>query len=217
MFKRSKYTYPAKSTKMKQALFFQRQAFIVAMMVCNSWSLVWAHESRAHIHGRAALEIAIDGAEVQINLNSPQDTVLGFERAPRNEKERQAVKAMALKLNRPDSLFVFTPGAQCRVASVNLRSPVLSADLLAPASDSGKSVDGITTKDGGAVKTVPRGTHAELEATWHFHCAVPQALQGLEVRLFELFPDLQRLDAFIAGPKGQSSAKLSPEATRLKW
>ncbi|MBA2659061.1 MAG: DUF2796 domain-containing protein [Nitrosospira sp.] len=92
MFKRSKYTYPAKSTKMKQALFFQRQAFIVAMMVCNSWSLVWAHESRAHIHGRAAVEIAIDGAEVQINLNSPQDTVLGFERAPEMKRNARLSK-----------------------------------------------------------------------------------------------------------------------------
>ena len=202
---------------MKQALFFQRQAFIAAMMVCNSWSLVWAHESGAHTHGRAALEIAIDGAAVQINLNSPLDTLLGFERAPRNEKERQAVKAMALKFNQPGSLFVVTPAAQCRVTSVNLASPVLPPDLLAPASDSGKSIDGTTTKDGGVVKTVLTGTHAELEATWHFHCAVPQALQGLEVRLFQLFPGLQRLDAVVAGPKGQSSAKLTPDATRLKW
>jgi len=202
---------------MKQALFFQRQAVIAAMMVCNSGSLVWAHEPGAHIHGRAALEIAIDGAAVQINLNSPLNNLLGFERAPENEKERQAVKAMALKFNQADSLFVFTPAAQCRAASVNLTSPVLSPDLLAPASDSGKSADGNTGKNGGTVKTVPAGTHAELEATWHFQCAVPQALQGLKVRLFQLFPGLQRLDAAVAGPKGQSSAKLSPESTRLKW
>jgi hypothetical protein len=202
---------------MKQVLSFLRQAFIATMTVCSSGSLVWADEPGAHVHGRAALEIAIDGAAVQINLNSPLDTVLGFERAPRNEKERQAVKAMALKFNQGDSLFVFTPAAQCRVASVNLTSPVLSPDLLTPASDSGKSMDGNTTKDGGAVKTAPADTHAELEATWHFQCAVPQALQGLDVRLFQLFPGLQRLDTAVAGPKGQSSAKLSPEATRLKW
>jgi Protein of unknown function (DUF2796) len=184
------------------------------MMVWSSGSLVWAHEPGTHIHGRAVLEIAIDGAAVQINLNSPLDNLLGFERAPRNEKERRAVKAMALKFNQPDSLFVFTPAAQCRVASINLASPVLAPDLLAPASDSGKSGDEDTAKNGGTIKT---STHAELEATWHFRCTVPQALQGLDVRLFQLFSGLQRLDAAVAGPKGQTSAKLSPESTRLKW
>ena len=59
--------------------------------------------------------------------------------------------------------------------------------------------------------------HAELEATWRFRCAQPQALQGVDVRLFQMFPGLRRLDAAVAGPKGQSSSKLSPESTRLKW
>ena len=200
---------------------FPGQAMLAAIIV--SGLPVWAHEPGAHVHGRAALEIAIDGAAVQVNLNSPLDNLVGFEHAPRNEKERQAVKAMASKFNQADSLFIFTTGAQCRVESIHLASSVFSPDLLTGAADSGKSVDKNTGKNSGASETSPSASsaaadgHAELEATWQFQCAKPQALQGVDVRLFQLFPGLRRLDAAVAGPKGQSSAKLSPESTRLKW
>lgn len=205
---------------MRRIQRFPGQAMLAAIIIFESALPVWAHEPGAHVHGRAALEIAIDGATVQVNLNSPLDNLLRFEHAPRNEKERQAVKAMASKFNRADSLFIFTPAAQCRVESTDLASPVLSPDLLAPASDSGKSADKNTGKNGGPSGTAPSTAadmHAELEATWQFQCAQPQALRGVDVRLFQMFPGLRRLDAAVAGPKGQSSAKLSPESSRLKW
>ena len=47
--------------------------------------------------------------------------------------------------------------------------------------------------------------HAELEAAWIFRCAVPQALQGLDVRLFHAFPGLRRLDVAIVGLKGSQA------------
>lgn len=208
--------------KMKQVFHFPGQAILAAVIVVESAFPVWAHEPGAHVHGRAALEIAIDGAMVQINLNSPLDNLLRFEHAPRNEKERQTVKAMASKFNQADSFFIFTPAARCRVESTHLASPVLSPDLLATASQAGKSADKNAGKNSGASETSPSASsatdgHAELEATWQYQCAKPQALQGVEVRLFQMFPRLQRLDAAVAGPKGQSSAKLSPESPRLKW
>lgn len=194
---------------MKRVFWFMGSAMLVALISLESVSLAKAHELSAHVHGLAILEIAVDGATVQINLDSPLDNLLGFERAPGNEKERQAVKAMALKFHQIDTLFVFTPAAQCRLESTRLESSVLTPDLLLPVLGSGKS--------GAAPPTDSADMHAGLEATWHFQCAVPQALQGLEVRLFQVFPGIKRIDAAVAGPKGQSSTKLSPKFTRLKW
>ena len=194
---------------MKQILRFMGSAVMAAMLSLGAMPLATAHEPGAHVHGLATLEVAIDGAAVQISLDSPLDNLLGFERAPRNEKERQSVKAMALKLHQADTLFVFTPAAQCRLESARLESAVLAPALLAPASDFVQSSD--------TAKADSSDVHAELAATWHFQCAVPQALQGIDVRLFQQFSGLKRIDAAVAGPKGQSSAKLSPKSTRLKW
>ena len=177
---------------------------------------------------------------VQINLNSPLDNLLGFERAPRNEKERQTVRTVASKLHQADNLFIFTPAAQCRLGAVRLESPLLPSELLMPRSSSGsdKSKGAKYDKDdkSSASSPLPRGStssasmpsvtapvgehtedHAELEATWNFRCAAPQALHDIDVRLFDIFPGLRRLDTMIVGPRGQSGAKLSPASTRLKW
>jgi hypothetical protein len=199
---------------------------IVAAMTMELALPARAHEPGAHVHGAGTLEIAIDGAMVQINLYSPLDNLLGFEHAPGNEKERQAARAMALRLHQGGTLFILTPEARCRLETTRLESPVLAPGLLMAVSDSGKSSDKGDGRNGDASKAAPSvsaalppstGMHGEIEAAWQFRCALPQALQGLDVRLFPAFPGLRRLDAAVAGPKGQSSAKLSPESTRLKW
>ena len=193
---------------MKQLLRFRGLGMAV-MLSLGVMPLAGAHQPGTHVHGLATLEVAVDGAAVQISLDSPLDNLLGFERAPRNEKERQAVSAMALKLHQAATLFVFTPAAQCRLESAELESAVLAPGLLASAAGSGKGSD--------TAKADSADVHAELAATWHFQCAVPQALQGVEVRLFQQFSGLKRIDAAVVGPKGQSSAKLSPKSPRLKW
>jgi hypothetical protein len=37
------------------------------------------------------------------------------------------------------------------------------------------------------------------------------------VGLFQHFPKLRRLDVQVAGPRGQSAARLSPQQKRLAW
>ncbi|MBA4141843.1 MAG: DUF2796 domain-containing protein [Nitrosospira sp.] len=212
--------------KMGRAWYFQGQAVAAMAAAYGLGSPVWAHGLGAHIHGVAHLEIAIDDATVQINLITPLDNLVGFEHAPRNEKQRQAVKTMAFKFHRTDSLFIFTPGAQCRLESTELESPVLPPDLLIPSAEVAGSADKVVGggvagntrgMNGGTLQAAPSDAHGELEATWQFHCAQPQALQGVDVKLFQIFPGVKRLDAAVAGPKTQASARLSPESSRLKW
>ncbi len=138
---------------MKQLLRFMGSVVLIAMISLGVMPMAKAYEPSAHVHGIATLEIAIDGAAVQINLDSPLDSLLGFERAPRNEKERQSVKAMVLRLHQADTLFIFTPAAQCRLESTKLESAVLAPALLAPAADSGKSGDTVKAN----TRARPRG------------------------------------------------------------
>ncbi|HET7061340.1 MAG TPA: DUF2796 domain-containing protein [Nitrosospira sp.] len=209
---------------------------MTAAIICTALPAS-VHASGPHVHGTATLEIAIDDAVVHVNLSSPLDSLLGFEHAPRNEKERQAVRSMASKLHQVDNVLVFTPQAQCRLESAKLESSLLSSELLMSSFDKGKA-DGADAAKQGTPQIRPQtrlpvlssatasqaasadehhDEHAELEGTWSFRCATPGALAGAEVRLFHAFPGLRRLDVAIAGPKGQRSAKLSPASRQLKW
>jgi len=153
-----------------------------------------AGKAGAHVHGTASLQVAIDGQTLTLNLETPLENLLGFEHAPRTDKQKAAVRAMSERLNQPAELFSPSPAARCTSVSVALDSAVLKP---------GQPVAG----DG----------HADLDGEYVFRCENPAALRELEVGLFQHFPKLRRLDVQVAGPRGQSAASLSPQQRHLAW
>ena len=158
-----------------------------------------------HAHGAAELRVVVDGQQLEIALESPLDNVLGFEHAPRTDKQRAAVRAMAGKLRQAQTLFVPTAAAQCTLASVQLASAALPADLLGepkPAPpEASKDEDG----------------HADLDATFTFKCASPAQLKGMDVGLMQAFPGFRKLNVQVVGPKGQSATVLTPGKRTVSW
>lgn len=166
---------------------------------------VSAHEPGAHVHGVAELRVAVDGPQLEIDLESPLDNVLGFEHAPRTDKQRAAVRAMAGKLRQAQTLFVPTAAGQCILASVQLSSAALPADLLGETGPA--AVEASKDQDG----------HADLDASFTFKCAAPLQLQGMDVKLLEAFPGFRKLNVSVAGPKGQSATVLTSGRRAVGW
>jgi hypothetical protein len=151
------------------------------------------HSHAAHVHGVAQLEVVVEGAELHLRLESPLESLLGFERAPRNDKERAAVAEMRKKLADAGKLFTPTSAAQCTLKSVQVSAPTL---------------------DG---KVAAAGEHADLEANFQFGCAQPAKLTGVEVRLFHPFPKMRRVEAQIISAKGQKATRLTSKMRFLSW
>jgi len=176
---------------------------LAALLVAAAAASQGAQAATAHSHGIARLDVAVDGATIVLRLASPLESLLGFERAPRNDAERGQVRAMAQAL-RSGNPFVPTAAARCRLDKVDLASPVLAPELLGGGG-------------GGAVPGKPADDHADLEGTFVYRCEDPRALQGVDVMLFDYFKRLQRVDAQVAGPKGQSALKLHSRARQIRW
>lgn len=174
---------------------------LIALLLAGSAVAPAAHAAGAHSHGVARLDVAVDGATLTLRLESPLDSLLGFERAPRNDAERGQVRAMAQAL-RSGNGFVPTAAARCRLDRVDLASPVLAPDL---------------PGGGSAAAGTPADGHAELAATFVYRCEDPKALQGIDVMLFDYFKRLARVDAQVAGPKGQSALRLNARARQVRW
>ncbi|WP_374692188.1 DUF2796 domain-containing protein [Accumulibacter sp.] len=153
-----------------------------------------AGRSAAHVHGVASLQVAVDGGTLTLQFETPLANLLGFEHAPRSEKQKQAVGLMADRLRQAGAVFTPSPAARCSAISVELESP-----LLQPSPQSGDDA------------------HADLDGSFVFRCQDPAALRDLEVGLFASFPRLQRIDVQVAGPRGQSAARLSPQQRRVSW
>lgn len=151
-----------------------------------------AHAHGAHQHGVAQLMVAVEGPTLTLRLESPLDNLLGFERAPRTEKERAAAEALLGRLKRGEGLFALTQAAECALASATVDAPVLQG---------GKAAAG----------------HADLAAEWRYSCRAPDKLTGLRVLLFKDYKRLTRVEASVAGPRGQRAARLSARAPDLAW
>jgi hypothetical protein len=177
----------------------------------------------AHVHGRAALQVAVDGKRLLLELTSPLDNLVGFEHAPRNEKQTAAVRRMAERLHKPELLFVPTPEAGCTPASVMLESDVLDPALLAVTSPPHSPPHRTAAQEHkSAAKGKGKGKdtqeeHAALSAQIIYSCEQPEKLASLEVRLFDGFPHVRRIDVQVAGQRKQVAARLTSKNRRVSW
>lgn len=170
-------------------------------------------QQHAHVHGRAELNVAVDAQTVTIQLESPLDSLLGFERAPRTDAERKRVADAVKRLQAADKLFRIDPAAQCALKSVELESEVLGLgkDAAAAPQPAAKSGDKHDHKGG------DEDEHADIDVTAVFGCANAGKARFVDVGLFEAFPRYKAIDAQVAAPGGQSKRTLTKAAPRLAW
>lgn len=154
-----------------------------------------AQAAGAHEHGVARLDVAVDAKRVSILLETPLENLLGFEREPKTDAEREKAAAAVARLRNAQALFRIDAGAGCTLSRVDLQSPVLQLGRAATAPG----------KDG----------HADLEATFDFSCTHGARAGFLEVGLFDAFPALNRLELQVATPKGQLKATLRKPSSRV--
>lgn len=162
----------------------------LGLAACPAWA------GKAHEHGVLKLDVAIEGNTLSVALESPLDSVLGFERAPRSAAERQAAADLLTRLRSPDQgtpLFTTDAAARCTLSKALVRAPVLETATQAAG------------KDG----------HADLDADYTYTCALPGQLKSLDLGLFDSFRQLKRIDVQVAGPQGQSRLTLTRPARRI--
>ena len=171
-----------------------------------------AHAGKAHEHGVAKLDVAIEGNKLTVAMESPLDNLLGFERAPRTDAERKAAADMLARLRIGGALFTADAAAQCTLSKAEITAPVLepATKPAAPVAPSKAPVSGAAAKApaSGAAAKASGGEHADLDASYEFTCAQPQQLRKLDVGLFDAFKRMKRIEVQVAGAQGQSKATL---------
>ena len=161
------------------------------------------HAHHAHVHGVAKLEVAVEGGSLSLHLESPLESVLGFEHAPGNDKERAVVAQMRKAMANGGALFAPTSAAQCKLVESTLEAPTLDAKPAGKPEKHGKHEE--------------HEAHGDLDADFRFTCAQPAKLTGMEVRVFEAFPKMRRIDAQVVSGKGQKATRLSSKMRFLSW
>ncbi len=165
--------------KLRTTLAAQALATVLGLAwagVC--WSSGAGH---GHVHGQARLDTSITGTRLALELHIPMEALVGFERAPRNDEERQRLDRARQSLLAA-TLFRPNPEAACR-----------------------PGIPSLSWSGGAGPAEGPDEEHTDAVLQVVFECADPSRLKTLEVGAFDAFSRLRRIEARIIGPQGSAA------------
>ncbi|MCZ8131977.1 MAG: DUF2796 domain-containing protein [Steroidobacteraceae bacterium] len=171
----------------------------------------------AHEHGKATLDVALDGGTLTVALATPAINVLGFERPPRTDAEKKAVADATALLRAHARLFAFPVAARCTAGSSSVTAPEWS---------SGGHAHGKDTKHDHAHGDGKRHAHdhahdhehhhADYAARWTFTCAQPAALGFFEAPLVDRLQPGTTVQANVVTGALQTRQDLKTGAIRVR-
>lgn len=170
----------------------------------------------AHEHGVASLNLVVDGTHLILELDSPAANILGFEHTPTSDEDLAVVNQARQHLAQADALFMISGDAACTLEKVETESPLFTAATVED-HEHDKTHDGDDHEShenhqdhGSHEDHADQGSaHSDIEARFHFACDNPDALQQIDVRLFEVFPSTEKLLLQAITPKGQQGGELT--------
>jgi len=148
----------------------------------------------SHEHGAALLNISIEGTSLNIEFESPAMNIIGFEHAPKNTKQKQAVKQAAIDLKNAEKLFDIPAAAQCSLTKADVESPLLEE----------KNEEHEQHKD-----EKQKETHNEFHANYTFECKQISALKNINVLLFKKFRATNEIRVQLITNDSQTVKKLT--------
>lgn len=150
---------------------------VMLFLFLSAWISLAAEK---HEHGRAELDVAIEGLSLTAEFHSPADSVLGFEHAPRTAKEKQAASA----------------------ALETLRAR--GGDLLLLPADAGCQF-----QPGKASIASEAGGHQDVEASLRATCRRPLRKGEIRFAFGRHFPGIRQLVVQVVGPDFQTGATIT--------
>lgn len=192
-------------------------------------------EHDAHEHGHGALDIVVEGQVLVIELRIPAVNVVGFEHAPKDDAEREAVRQALVPFGDAASLFVLPAEAECEVEEAEAAIASMGreddegeehADGDGPDREKDEHETDEHAKDEREKdeqeehaeddSDSDEEAHSELRATYHINCHAPERLGEIDVRVFEHLRDAEEIEARVVTPAAQLAMELNPGSTVIR-
>lgn len=170
-----------------------------------------------HEHGVGRLNAALDGTELELELENPSMNLVGFEHLAKTAVDQATVASAKADLQKPLGLFALPAAANCTVADVKLHSP-LFGDKPDADEDDDHDHDHDEHAKGDADEHEHEHHHSEIHASYTLNCTEPGKLSNLDLTpLFKRFPALHQVQTQLIGPNGQQGAELTEKSPRLNF
>ncbi|MGB1110361.1 MAG: DUF2796 domain-containing protein [Gammaproteobacteria bacterium] len=198
----------------------------------------------AHVHGLAHMNVALDGHELVIEMESPLANFVGFEHEPSTPEQHELLEHALADLKKPASLINLPKAAECHPEKVTVELAHME-EHEAHEGEGHEQHDEHEAEHGHEKhakheehrdqheheheeahadhKDEHKGheehaQHADADLRYHFQCEHGEELKALNLApLFKRFPQMEKLQVQVIGPNGQSAAELTQGASELSF
>lgn len=189
-------------------------------------------QMEAHVHGVSTLELAVEGAVVEIDLTFPGMDIVGFEYSASKDADKAAVEAALRTMLVPENIVMLSDAAECRLteAAAHLNGGAHDHDdahdddhaeghdeehddghdhdSAAHAEKAGHDHDHEPEHDAEA-------QHSEFHVAYVFECAHTEDLTTIGFPFFAAFPNAQEIEAQFVTEAGAGAAEIGRAAAEL--
>ena len=204
---------------------------------------VWA-AGGAHEHGAAELFLSAEGTDVQISLNLPAQSIVGFETTAISAEQKAAVESAQASLMLPNTLFTLGENA-CTLVTANVDvSSIMGMsnahsrteehadhhdeeahtghDKLESHADHHEGQEEVSAAHDQAPHDhedsdldTPATSHSDISAAYTFKCESDDALTQITFGQDELPYGLERIDVFWVADWGQGAGQATPQSPQV--
>ncbi|MGI9946725.1 zinc uptake protein ZrgA [Vibrio hyugaensis] len=196
-------------------------ALVIGLSLSATANAEEYRQHEAHVHGHVEFNIAQDGKDLLIEITSPGADVVGFEHAPENAEQEQALKRAVAALKDTNKLFAINQQAKCVIEEVQVAHTLgqdsheghdhgnhegHDHDKHDHDSHEGHDHEGHDHEHGG---------HGEFTVEYRFHCDSVADLNSIDTTWFKQFPATESISVNLFTDTTQSATSLSKNNTKI--
>lgn len=204
---------------------------------------VWA-AGGAHEHGAAELFLSAEGKDVQISVNLPAQSIVGFETTAISAEQKAAVESAQASLMLPNTLFTLG-GSACTLVTANVDvSSIMGMsnahsrteehadhhdeedhtghDKEESHADHHEGQEDVSAAHNQAPHDhedsdldAPATSHSDISAAYTFKCESDDALTQMTFGQDEFPYGLERIDVFWVADWGQGAGQATPQSPQV--
>ncbi len=180
---------------------------LLSFCVAPAWAESEKRELSAHEHGHSALNVAIEGDRIEMEIIAPGADIVGFEHVAESAEDKAAVAQAEETLGDPIGLFGIAEAAGCVIdaAAVEIEGEEHHDDHDDHAHADEDHHEHAEHKD--------EASHNEFRAGYALTCSAPDALDRIDfTAFFEAFVGAEEVEVSVISEKGQSGYEVKRDA-----
>ena len=199
-------------------------ALVIGLSLAATANAEEYRQHEAHVHGHVEFNIAQDGKDLLIEITSPGADVVGFEHAPENAEQEQALKQAIAALKDTDKLFAINQQAKCVIDDVHV-SHTLGQDSHEGHDHHDHEEHAHDDHDGHEHHDHEghdheghdheHGGHGEFTVEYRYHCDSVADLNSIDTTWFNQFPATESISANLFTDTTQSATTLNKGNTKI--